>query len=40
MKRIIFTLAASMAVILATASSVFACGYFAYQPKTPKSLLK
>ncbi|NLI91581.1 MAG: cyclic lactone autoinducer peptide [Peptococcaceae bacterium] len=40
MKRILYTLIASMLVLLATAGSVFACGYLAYQPKTPKSLQK
>ncbi|AHF09423.1 MULTISPECIES: cyclic lactone autoinducer peptide [Dehalobacter] len=40
MKKILYTLMASMLVLLATASSVFACGYWAYQPKTPKSLQK
>jgi len=40
MKRIAYTLIASVVVLLATASSAFACGYFFYQPKTPKSLQK
>lgn len=40
MKRIIYATIASMAILLATASSVFACGYIFYQPKTPKSLQK
>lgn len=40
MKRILYTLIASMLVLLASASSVFACGYYMYQPKTPKSLQK
>jgi AgrD protein len=40
MKRIFYALVASMVVLLATASSVFACGYLYYQPKTPKSLQK
>jgi len=40
MKRILYTLTASMLVLLATASSVFACGFLYYQPETPKSLLK
>ncbi|WP_256364968.1 cyclic lactone autoinducer peptide [Dehalobacter sp. UNSWDHB] len=31
---------ASMLVLLATASSVFACTYWLYQPRTPKSLQK
>jgi len=40
MKRILYTLIASALVLLASASSVFACVYYAYQPKTPKSLQK
>lgn len=40
MKRTIYTLMASIAILLATASSVFACSYLFYQPKTPKSLQK
>jgi len=40
MKRILYTLMASMLVLLATASSVFACNYWLYQPRTPKSLQK
>ena len=40
MKRLAYTLIASTAILLATASSVFACGYIFYQPKTPKSLQK
>ncbi|RNC29840.1 MAG: hypothetical protein AWM53_00058 [Candidatus Dichloromethanomonas elyunquensis] len=40
MKRMLYTLIASMLVLLATAGSVFACGYYLYQPKAPKSLLK
>ncbi len=40
MKRMLYTLMASMLVLLASASSVFACGHWAYQPKTPKSLQK
>lgn len=40
MKKVLYTLAASIVVLFATASSVFACGFFAYQPKTPKTLQK
>lgn len=40
MKKILYTLIASMLVLFATASSVFACGFLFYQPKTPKSLQK
>lgn len=40
MKRVLYTVIASMLVLLATASSAFACVYWAYQPKTPKSLQK
>jgi len=40
MKRIMYTLMASIVVLMASASSVFACSFFAYQPKTPKSLQK
>ena len=40
MKKIMYTLTASIAVLLATASSAFACAFLAYQPKTPKSLQK
>jgi len=40
MKRIAYTLIASMLVLLATAGSAFACFVLAYQPQTPKSLQK
>jgi len=40
MKRIACTLVTSLFVLLATASSVFACAYLLYQPKTPKALQK
>ena len=40
MKRAVYTLITSIVVLLATASSVFACGFLLYQPKTPKSLQK
>jgi len=40
MKRLFFGTLASMLILLASASAVFACGYFAYQPKTPKCLQK
>ncbi len=38
MKRYLFTIIASMLMLLASATSVFACGAWAYQPKTPKAL--
>lgn len=40
MKKYIFSIVASMLMILASASSVFACAVWAYQPRTPKSLQK
>lgn len=40
MKRLIYVTLASALMLLATAGSVFACSYWAYQPKTPKSLQK
>ncbi|MGE5637547.1 MAG: cyclic lactone autoinducer peptide [Chloroflexota bacterium] len=40
MKKYIFTLIASMLMVLASATSVFACGWLFYQPSTPKSLQK
>lgn len=40
MKKALFTLIASGLMLLATASSVFACFHLAYQPKTPKSLIR
>ncbi|MCB8818283.1 MULTISPECIES: cyclic lactone autoinducer peptide [Desulfosporosinus] len=38
MKKYVFSIVASLLMILASASSVFACTFWAYQPKTPKSL--
>lgn len=38
MKKYFFTVVASLLMLLASASSVFACACWAYQPKTPKSL--
>jgi len=38
MKRSFFTIIASVLMLLASATSVFACGWYAYQPKTPKAL--
>ncbi|NLW24474.1 MAG: cyclic lactone autoinducer peptide [Clostridia bacterium] len=38
MKRAIFVTLASILMLLANVSSVFACAYIAHQPKTPKSL--
>lgn len=40
MKRFLFAAIASALMVLASASSVFACAFFAYQPQTPKSLQK
>ncbi|WP_080510939.1 cyclic lactone autoinducer peptide [Desulfitobacterium hafniense] len=40
MKKAIFTALASTLMVLASVSSVFACSWYAYQPKTPKSLQK
>lgn len=40
MKRTIFTAIASILMLLASVGSVFACGFYSYQPKTPKSLQK
>lgn len=38
MKRSLFTIIASALMLLASATSVFACTWYAYQPKTPKAL--
>ncbi|WP_459927405.1 cyclic lactone autoinducer peptide [Desulfosporosinus burensis] len=38
MKRYFFAIVASLLMLLGSASSVFACGIWAYQPKTPKAL--
>ncbi|SDH22174.1 cyclic lactone autoinducer peptide [Desulfosporosinus hippei] len=38
MKKNIFTVIATILMFLGSASSVFACAVWAYQPKTPKSL--
>ncbi|TGE39045.1 cyclic lactone autoinducer peptide [Desulfosporosinus fructosivorans] len=38
MKRHLFTAIASILMLLASATSVFACGIWTYQPKTPKAL--
>ncbi|ODA40523.1 cyclic lactone autoinducer peptide [Desulfosporosinus sp. BG] len=40
MKRYFFATLASILLLLASATSVFACGLWAYQPKTPKALQK
>lgn len=40
MKKYLFSGIASLLILLASASSVFACGFWYYQPKTPKSLQK
>lgn len=38
MKKYIYTTIASVLMLLASATSVFACGSWAYQPKTPRAL--
>ncbi|MCO1602192.1 cyclic lactone autoinducer peptide [Desulfosporosinus nitroreducens] len=38
MKRYLLVAVASFLMLLASATSVFACGFWAYQPKTPKAL--
>ncbi|MDI6878951.1 MAG: cyclic lactone autoinducer peptide [Desulfitobacteriaceae bacterium] len=38
MKKAIFSSIAAMLMLLASATSVFACGWWLYQPKTPKAL--
>jgi len=38
MKRYCYATIASLLMLLASATSVFACGIWAYQPKTPKAL--
>jgi len=38
--KYIFSVMASLLMLLGSATSVFACGWFAYQPQTPKSLQK
>lgn len=38
MKKGLFIAISAALMLLASASSVFACNYWAYQPKTPKSL--
>jgi len=40
MKRYFFATLASILLLLASATSVFACGLWMYQPKTPKALQK
>ncbi|MEL1135743.1 cyclic lactone autoinducer peptide [Desulfitobacterium sp. THU1] len=40
MRKTIFAALATSLMVLASATSVFACGIWAYQPKTPKSLQK
>lgn len=39
-KLLALTLASSVLLFLATASSAFACNVLFYQPETPKSLIK
>ena len=38
MRKHIFIAIASLLMLLAAVSSVFACGIWSYQPKTPKAL--
>lgn len=40
MKKLILASIATMLIIMASATSVFACFWWAYQPKTPKALQK
>ncbi|WP_083838528.1 cyclic lactone autoinducer peptide [Desulfitobacterium dehalogenans] len=40
MRKTIFTALATSLMVLASATSVFACTFWAYQPKAPKSLQK
>lgn len=40
MKYVALTLASTLLLLFASASSVFACWCLTYQPKTPKSLIK
>lgn len=40
MRRAIYAGLASILILLASATSVFACAFWFYQPKTPKSLQK
>ncbi|MDA8222385.1 cyclic lactone autoinducer peptide [Desulfosporosinus sp.] len=37
MKRYLLVKIATLLMLLASATSVFACGFWAYQPKTPKA---
>lgn len=38
MRKMILAAIASMLVVMASATSVFACAMLLYQPKTPKAL--
>ncbi|MHB1405168.1 MAG: cyclic lactone autoinducer peptide [Desulfitobacteriaceae bacterium] len=40
MKKAIFAVISSVLLLLASATSVFACTWLFYQPKTPKALQK
>lgn len=40
MKRIFFLFLATILILFANVTSVFACGWLGYQPSTPKSLQK
>ncbi len=38
MKKSFYALVAAVLIVLANVTSVFACAWWSYQPKTPKSL--
>ncbi|MFZ7103528.1 MAG: cyclic lactone autoinducer peptide [Peptococcaceae bacterium] len=40
MRKGLFAAIAAILLLLANVSSVFACAWFGYQPKTPRSLQK
>jgi len=40
MRKTLLTLVTTLLFLVATASSAFACLVWAYQPETPKSLIK
>ncbi|MGI6678925.1 MAG: cyclic lactone autoinducer peptide [Dehalobacterium sp.] len=40
MKKSLFIALSSLLMLLASASSVFACAFWGYQPEVPKSLRK
>ncbi len=39
-KFVVLTMVSTLLLLVATASSTFACAVWHYQPETPKSLLK